>query len=380
MGATICFAFRYSARVGNSLDGGAQGKPQFLNHRAFMPHPRRIYATAKCLTVTLCLWMGGLGASTVRAQNRVTLAGQVTVDGGGAVASQVTLQIYRTSGEMVDQYIVRSDGRFEFPDLDNVLYHLHASAQGYQLFEKDVDLSGSRHYVYMSIVLVPLTKVKTPAADLPALSDERAPKKAHKEYEKGSRALEEGNLGEALKHLRKAVSEFPCYSRAQTDLALMYIDRHEVAPAETALRKSLECDADFLKAYERLGILLNGTQRFAESEKVLKEGLRRAPNSWSLHYQLGAAYYGLGQYSQAEKEYSQVRSLNSTPPAELHVRLADLYHRLKEYDRAYWEMQAYLDQAPNGFYAARTRTVMQEMKASGLVHSVPGSPPPPQDH
>jgi tetratricopeptide (TPR) repeat protein len=345
-----------------------------------MPHRRRIYATAKCLKVALCLWMVGFGASAARAQNKVTLAGEVSAERGGTVGAQVSLQLETENGNVVDQRIVGSDGRFEFPDLSNQLYHLRVTAPGFQTVTKDADLNGARHFVHINVVLVPLTKTQTPNTDLPALSDERAPRKARKEYEKGSRALEEGNLTEAKKHLEKAVEEFPCYARAQTDLALAEIEQHHAAPAEAALRKSLKCDADYLKAYERLGILLNSTQRYAEGEKVLQEGLRRAPDSWNLHYQLAAAYYGLGQYSQAEKEYSQVRSLNSTPPPELHVRLADLYHRLKEYDRAYWEMQAYLDQAPNGFYAARTRTVMQEMKASGLVHSAPDSPSPPQDH
>jgi tetratricopeptide (TPR) repeat protein len=223
-----------------------------------------------------------------------------------------------------------------------------------------------------------LTKNKAAAAaDLPALTDEAAPRKARKEYEKGSRALKERNLNEARVHLEKATEEYPCFARAQTDLGLTLALLNNVPTAEAALKKSISCDADYLEAYSRLGMLLESNKRHAESEKILEEGIRRSPNSWDLHYQLAATYSGLEQYGKAEEEYLKVRSLNPAPPAELHVRLADLYYRRKEYGKSYGEMQAYLSEEPNGRFATRTKVVMEEMKSSGKVRSAETQPSKP---
>jgi tetratricopeptide (TPR) repeat protein len=334
-----------------------------------MLHRRRNHPTANYLAAACFLMMGGLCAATARAQQKVTLSGQVTTDRGGVVGSQVSMQLETANGEVVDQRIAGTDGRYEFPDLENIVYRLRVAAPGFQTEEKEADLTGSRHFIQLNILLVPLAKSKIAAADLPALSDEAAPRKVRKEYEKGRRALRERKLDEAQRHLQKAVQEDPCYARAQTDLALVFVEQKNNSSAEAALRKSIACDADYLEAYARLGILLNGTQRYADGEKILEEGLRRSPNSWDLHFQLAATYSGLGQYDKAKEEYMKVRALNPSPPAELHVRLADLFQRMKDYDKAYAEMQAYLREEPDGRFAGKTRQVMQEMESHGMIHS-----------
>jgi tetratricopeptide (TPR) repeat protein len=306
----------------------------------------------------------------------------VRAESEAIIGPSVTLRLETADGNLVYQRIDESDARFEFDNLSDVVYRLRVTAPGCQAFEKDVDLSGPRYNVSIQIVLVPLIKNKTAATDLPTLTDGAAPRKARKEYEKGSRALREKNLDEARLHLEKAIEEYPCFARAQTDLAMAFVFQKNISPAEAALRKSISCDPDYLEAYSRLGILLDNSKRHAESEKILGEGLRRSPNSWDLHYQLAAAYSGLEQYDKAEEEYLKVRSLNPAPPAELQVKLADLFYRMKDYDKSYAEMQAYLSEEPNGRFAGRTRIVMREMESSGMVHCVQiqPSPPAPQNH
>ena len=79
------------------------------------------------------------------------------------------------------------------------------------------------------------------------------------------------------------------------------------------------------------------------------------------------AHFGLGQYSEAESEYLKVLALNSSPPAEFRVKLADVYLKEKAYDRAYSQMDQYLRAEPNGRFAGQVRSIMQQMKASGVL-------------
>jgi tetratricopeptide (TPR) repeat protein len=229
------------------------------------------------------------------------------------------------------------------------------------------------------ITLTPLNKIKKIPALAPALTDEQAPKTARKEYEKGSRALATCQLDEARTHLEKALSEFPCYARAQTDLAVALTERRELPGAEAALRQTVQCDPGFPDAYTQLGQLLNAEKKSAESADLLQDGLRRSTGAWQLYYQLAMAHFGLKQYSQAEEEYLKVQSLNPNPPADLHVKLADVYLKENAYDKAYAQMQAYLRAEPEGRFAAKIRAIMRQMESSGALRAPPtqsAQPPP----
>jgi len=212
-----------------------------------------------------------------------------------------------------------------------------------------------------------------PSANLPSRTDALAPGKARKEWEKGSRALANRKLDEAQAYFEKAVAAYPCYARAQTDLALTLMREDQSPQAEAPLKKSIECDPDYVDAYLHLGRLLNEQQRFTESRRVLAEGVRRAPSSWDFYFQLAQADFGLKDYPNAEQEYRKAQSFGLAVPAAIHERLAAVYLKESEYTKAYAEMQAYLAEDPGGHYAAGIRALMQQLQSAGLVH-----PPSPQ--
>jgi tetratricopeptide (TPR) repeat protein len=112
---------------------------------------------------------------------------------------------------------------------------------------------------------------------------------------------------------------------------------------------------------------------------VLQEGLRRSPGAWQFYYQLAIAQFGLKQYSEAEQQFLKVQSLNSNAPADLRVKLADVYLKEGAYDKAYAQMQAYLKAEPNGRFAAKVKTIMRQMESSGALGAPPtqaAQPPP----
>ena len=329
------------------------------------------------LNIILFLSMGVLFAALEAAEGR-TAVGQVRSLAGNVVTDGVTLRLETTDSTLIAVQTGSTDGRFHFNGLSMLVYKLTVTATGFQPFTTEVDLSGYRPNISVDVTLVPLNKTKSTPATLAPMTDAAAPRTARKEYEKGGRALDEQNFSEAQRHFQKALDEYPCYARAQTDLALALMMRNDSAHAEAALRKSIACDRGFLPAYTRLGRLLNTAKRYADCETALAEGLRLSPSSWELNYQLGDAHAGLHQYAKAEQEYLKARSLNPAAPAELHVKLADLYFQMKVYDKSMAEMRAYLLDDPNGRYAERTRVILQEMESSGAAHSVDTPPSQPQ--
>jgi len=315
--------------------------------------------------VLLVLGLLLAGLSPLSAQQTVDVEGRVLVERGQSAVAGATVRLENAEGVLVLQAFSSSSGQFQFQGLRKFAYRLEASADGFQSGQQDLDLGTTAGTVVVNLYLVPLREKKAQAA--PALTDESAPKKARKEFEKGEHALAARNLDEARGHFQKAVGEYPCYARAQTELAAL-TSLHEYPAAEAALRKAIECDPGFPDAYTLLGQILNAQHRFAESEKLLQEGVRHSPGAWQFYFQLGIAHFGLGDYSKAQGEYSKVLSLNPTPSPDFYVKCADLYLKVGSYDKAYGEMEAYLRADPNGRFAARIKDIMRQMEATGAVH------------
>jgi tetratricopeptide (TPR) repeat protein len=299
------------------------------------------------------------------------LSGQVVTYTGRTVPSGVMITVETESGERAAQTPANSDGRFDLGDLRKLRYRLIVTAEGFETWQQEIDLGQGASEYMVRITLTPLNKVKEIAASAPALTDAQAPKTARKEYEKGSRALAARRLDEARAHLEKALSEFPCYARAQADLAVVLTERHELQGAEAALRKAVQCDPGFPDAYTQLGQLLNAEKKFTESADLLQDGLRRSPGAWQIYYQQAIAHFSLKQYNLAEEEYLKVQSLNPNPPAEFHVKLADVYLKENAYDKAYAQMQAYLQAEPEGRFVARIKAIMRQMESSGVLGPTP---------
>ncbi len=297
-------------------------------------------------------------------------------ENGQTIPSGVMIRLATAEGLMVVQQSPTSAGQFEF-GLAKIPYHLTVTADGFQPYEQELDLSHSGDKTILNVYLTPLKETKQAGSKLPTLTDSKTPRKARKEFEKGERALRDKNFCEAQAHFEKAVEEYPCYARAQTDLALALTTQRDRPHAEAALKKAIECDPDFVDAYSQLGWFFNGGKRFSESAVVLQEGLRRSPSAWQFYYQLGVAHYGLGDYNKAEEEYLKAESLNPEPPAEIHVKLADVYLKKSAFDKAYSEMESYLHAEPSGRFAAKVRELMKQLGSAGLVHTAQGQAPQP---
>ncbi|HEV2494634.1 MAG TPA: tetratricopeptide repeat protein [Terriglobia bacterium] len=307
------------------------------------------------------------GTVESEAPHTASLEGRVRVEGGQTTPSGVMIRLETSEGQIAAEQPANGAGEFEFSDLSKVVYVVTVTAQGYQTWQQTMDLGRGANKFIVNVTLTPLGKARPAPTDLPSLTDANAPKKARKEYEKGAHALEARNLSGARGHFEKAVEEYPCYARAQTDLALTLSSQHELAPAETALRKALECDPGFLNAYTELGQLLNAEKKYTDSQTVLQAGLRRSPSSWQFYSELGAAFYGLGHYQEAEGEYLKAQSLSAAPLPEVDVKLADVYLKETNYSKAYAAMQAYLQIEPNGRFAAKIKNIMHQMESSGVL-------------
>ena len=310
----------------------------------------------------------------------VTLGGWVHGDYGEGLPADVTVRIETDEGMPGGEQPVNASGYFEFLGLKPAHYRLTITAAGFQPYQQDVDLSSVGNRLNINVQLSPEQGSQRAALSAtPARTDSQAPKNARKEYEKAVHARGEGKSSDARSHLQKAVAEYPCYARAQTDLAAVLAEQHNFNRSEAALKKSITCDPDYVVAYAGLGRLYYNERRYSESISALQQGVRRSPGSWQFYYELGSSEYGLHDYAKAEQAYLKAESLGSALPAEIHVKLADVYLKEVLYRKAYSEMQAYLRAEPNGRFAPELKGVVKRMESDGTVppSAAPDSQSPP---
>ena len=325
-------------------------------------------------TLVLCLFC----ALPATCQDTVTVAGRVRTDTGQTIPFGVTVRLETGEGIFVGERPANSNGEFEFEGVRKTLHRLTVTGEGFQPAERDLDVGFAATRMDVYIYLTTLNKTRIDRASLPGLTDEAAPKNARKEYEGGLKALRRHDLASAQTHFKKAVEEYPCYARAQADLAFVLKSVRLFVGAEEALRKAIACDPGFADAYTELGWFLNSRKRYSESAAILQEGLRRAPAAWQFYYQLGAAYMGLGQYEKAEEGFLKARSMAATPLPDLNVKLADVYLKEGAFDKAYAELEQYLQANPEGRFATKTREVMKRLVTSGLLTAAQGQTVPHQ--
>ncbi|MBZ5513340.1 MAG: tetratricopeptide repeat protein [Acidobacteriia bacterium] len=295
------------------------------------------------------------------------IGGYVRGPDGRALSSGVTMTLETEDGEMVQSQLASRDGQFEFGGLRKMRYRLSATAEGFQPAQEFLDLRTPSARALVNFFLTPMSGMKSEKGLAPSLTDQQAPKKAREEYSIGMGAFAKGEYASARGHLEKAITDYPCFARAHTQLALTLIGMGSSSQAEAPLRKSIECDPGYYEAHLVLGQLFNQEKKFEESEKILTEGLRLSPASWQFYYQLGVAHFGLRQYDKADLDYQKALSFNPTPPPEDHVKVADVYLAQEAYDKAYAQMQAYLQAEPSGRFAEKIRKIIREMEAAGVL-------------
>jgi tetratricopeptide (TPR) repeat protein len=343
-------------------------------HQGFQ---RRLPGTLGGLVLLMALEF--LSPRSAQAQETRPVSGQVVTEEDTIVSSGVTIVVARRDGWRSEEMHADSQGRFDVPNLYRQTYLMTVTAEGFYPLQQYLDLKDGIGPVTVRVVLTRAAR-RTTTSPLPALTDMSAPKNARKVFERGVQALRANRLDDARKKFERAVAEYPCYARALTGLASIQIAVRDFGGAAANLRQAIRCDPAFPDAFTTLGRLLNSQKRFVESEEILNQGLRLSPRAWQLYDQLATAHYSEGQYGKAEEEWLRVLSIDPAPPAEVHAKLAAVYLQGGARDKAYAEMQAYLQTEPSGRFASTFKAMMPRLGpagAHGATSPQPGQPATP---
>ena len=184
------------------------------------------------------------------------------------------------------------------------------------------------------------------------------PEKAQRDFDKGVELLVKKDPAGCIPHFQRAVSEFPGYYEAYYEMGVADLKLWRIEDGEQMFRRANEFSGEqYAPSLLGLGALLGYREKFADAEKIIRKGLELDPSSWSGHYYLGWALYGLNRLEDSENSVREALRLKSDYAVALEL-LADIHSREKDYRALVNDMDRYLkldSTSPTGIKARALR-------------------------
>ncbi len=274
---------------------------------------------------------------------------------------------------MIEESNTDLEGRFQFNHVPRANLVVIVRRDRYVPVRERLGSRQSMLEIFLSITLVKSATVKENGKGESRVRTDylAAPPEARREYDKGIAQAKKGDYGQAVAHLERALQIHAQFPIAWNDLGSNYLRLKKYDLAESAFRKAMEMNADFAFPLFNLGLLYNAQKRYSKAGAVLARFTELEGSEWQGFFELGNAHFGLSQFSEAEGDFRRAIALNPQAPAEIHIKLANVYVASRQFSKALEEFKTYLRRDPNGALAGKVREVTERMKADGLAPDVP---------
>lgn len=311
-----------------------------------------------------------------------TIKGRVIFPAGANQSSRVRVTL-RTA-DMVDQSVTTDeDGNFAFNRLRSGNYTV--TVEGGKEFDDAIETAFiDRHTNMMpGNTAVGASNIATPMIVQLAIilrvrgaaeAYSKIPKAARDLYAKGKEAAAKGDSKKAVEHLSGAVSAYPEFQQALSELGVQYLKLGQPDKAAESLQAALKLSPDDALARLNYGFALLSQKKFAEAEAQLREVLKKNDAMPTAHMYLGMALLNLSRdektrqfdaakYTEAQKEFESAVGKGKDEVAQAHRYLGGIYWGNKEYSRAADEFETYLKLAPKAPDVEKLRAAIAELRS-----------------
>ena len=326
--------------------------------------------------MVLCL--PGFGQSTVQVSEHV---GKVLIRVRDRVneeqLAQVRVQLMRFPDGVVAEQLTGSDGDVQFSGLSVGTYTVHASCQGYEPGEAQIDLlSGDRTLQSVDIALMPLRHYESAAPNgIVSANALKIPSNARKEFERGSRLLnEKKDFNRSIAAFQRAIELYAGYADAYFLMGTAQMQTSATSNAEASLRKAIALDGHRTAPYYPLALLLFGQHRYAEEKELLLEAKKLDPTDWRFPFELARCHAQQGQWESALRYGIDASASNNAPP-KVHLLLADIYANSNRPREAVAELELFSKLDPTSSYMGRVREVLPILRERSAASTSPASKP-----
>jgi tetratricopeptide (TPR) repeat protein len=221
-------------------------------------------------------------------------------------------------------------------------------------------------WLLAALLFYPLvTSAQTPKSNsVVSVRELSIPGKAQRDFDKGVELLAKKDPSECFPLFQRAILEFAGYYEAYYQMGVADLKLWRIADGEQAFRKANELSGEqYAPSLLGLGAVLGYQEKFVDAEKVIRQGLALDPASWSGHYYLGWALFGLNRLEDAEKSVREALRLKNDSAVALQL-LADIHSRQQNYRALVDDLDAYLkldSTSPTGIRARALRDTAQRL-------------------
>jgi Flp pilus assembly protein TadD len=286
----------------------------------------------------------------VLARPESSLTGRVLFESSAfSCERQCTVTLLASGVRPMQTVAVDLGGTFTFHNVPQGSYTVRVDVDGVEVANQRIDTTSD-----VTIIISPVRKppAGSSSAANPGIVDaseflDRYPKKAVAYFEKGTELAKKKDNERAVKYFKDALDLAPNFYEAHNQLGIVYRE----------LGKSDDAEREFLRAHElnstNVDPLLNLTALYldeneadravATSEQAVKANSHSAPAFFSL----GVALYKAAQLDNAEAALK--RALDLAPKmANVRLMLANVYLKLRRYDKSLEQVTAYIAENPHG--------------------------------
>jgi len=303
---------------------------------------------------TLCQTRGAPGPPS-------QITGIVRAQSDNKPVQHIKITLMTGDGEPVDTHYTNSDGSFAFSMLPQGPYVATINEEGYQPYREEVILTGYPG-IRLNIALREAIKEKPfVKGDVVSSRELTLPQRAQEALHKGMDALFQKHDPAASLPLFKIVLDAsPDFYEADYYMGVAHLKGGDKDEAEKWFRRALAASqGHFAEADFALASILADQERFAEAEKVDREGLQIQPDAWRGHIELARALLGTNRPSEAEQEAMEAAKHVRNYP-QLYIVLANIHLRLLKNEAVIEDLNTYLKLDPTGAYSGQAKALKEK--------------------
>jgi Flp pilus assembly protein TadD len=183
--------------------------------------------------------------------------------------------------------------------------------------------------------------------------DLEIPSRAKREFDTAMRQKKDVKCVKALPHLQKAVTMFPKYGEAYTEIGRCYVQMDKRAAAEEAFKQAIQFSNGIYPSVNLSSLYLD-EGRLDDAQQLITPLLRKNPTEPELYAALARIYFRQGRVHEAEQAGLEAHSLGHDSP-DIHLILAKIYESQKNRAALVTQLRLYLEEKPEGPAADQAR-------------------------